>query len=61
MSITKRVRELRRAGYVVEFTSKQHLKVTHPTKRGVVIVPGTPSDNRNGKNMHASLRRVFKE
>jgi hypothetical protein len=55
------VRELRRAGYVVEFTSKQHLKVTHPTKRGVVIVPGTPSDNRNGKNMHASLRRTFKE
>ena len=61
MSAAKQIRELKRAGYVVEFTQKQHIKVTHPTKPGVVILPGTPSDYRGQKNMQASLRRVFKE
>jgi len=50
---------LERAGYIVNKTNGQHLRVTHPTKPGVVFMGGTPSDNRAFKNAQSALRRTF--
>lgn len=45
------------AGWTVERTKSQHMKVTSP--RGVVIITaGTASDRRACKNFRARLRRA---
>ena len=61
MSTSKQIRELKRAGYIIEYTNKQHIKVTHPTKPGTVFMPSTPGDYRGIKNTQAELRRKFGE
>ena len=53
------MRELQRAGYIVTISNGDHIKITHPTKPGMVFT-GASSVNRNAPHKLASqLRRTF--
>lgn len=59
MSTRKLMRELQRAGYIVTISNGDHIKITHPTKPGMVFT-GASSVNRNAPHKLASqLRRTF--
>lgn len=51
--------ELSTEGFVVEEKGRDHPKVTHPNKRGVVFLASTPSDIRTYKNDLSQLNYTF--
>jgi hypothetical protein len=58
---TRKIRRgLTGRGYLVETTRGMHLKITHPTRPGVVFTSSTPGDGQRGnKNLDRDLRRTF--
>lgn len=61
MSTKRKIRELRRAGYVVVVTHGNHLRVSIAGASGFVITGGTPSDHREGRNLTALLRKLERQ
>ncbi len=55
-------RALRQRGYITEITRGAHIKITHPTRRGLVFTSATPGDSQRGqKNLDRDLRKTFGE
>lgn len=49
---------LRRDGWFLDRTRGSHRQYKHPTKPGVVTVPGKPSDDIHPKTLRSILRQA---
>jgi predicted RNA binding protein YcfA (HicA-like mRNA interferase family) len=60
MSIKKRIRAIRELGWAVEYTSSNHLRLTHPHAQNPVFASVSPSDRRAWQQMLADMRRALR-
>jgi predicted RNA binding protein YcfA (HicA-like mRNA interferase family) len=57
--LMKVLREMMRAGYIVEKSNGSHLKITNPTTGGIVFIASTPrGGNRTYLNILRDLKRI---
>ena len=54
------LRWLQSHGFSCSRTRGGHLRIVHPSMKGAVFAPTTPSDHRGAKNMMALLRRKLR-